>query len=119
MDGHYHDPGDRRFARNLRQGAPAEFGAFNEFNRTVMEREDGAVARKYRELIGIAVALTTQCVYCLESHTRAARQLGASDEEVAETVYVAAALRAGGAVAHGRLAMKLFERAGEEAQSAS
>jgi len=57
----------------------------------------------------VAVALTTQCVYCIETHVQAAQDAGATREEVAETVFVAAAMRAGGAVAHGRLAMKLYE----------
>jgi hypothetical protein len=36
---------------------------------------------------------------------------GATREEIAETVFMAAALRAGGAVGHGLLTMKLFDQA--------
>ncbi|WP_238398394.1 carboxymuconolactone decarboxylase family protein [Edaphobacter sp. 12200R-103] len=75
------------------------------------ERSDGVIPAKYRELIALAVALTTQCSYCLDSHTRNAARAGASREEIAETVFMAAALRAGGAVGHGLLAMKLFDQA--------
>lgn len=61
---------------------------------------DGAIPKKYKELIAIAVALTTQCPYCIDIHAAAARKAGASDEELAEAGFVAAALRAGAAVTH-------------------
>jgi len=67
---------------------------------------EGAIPRKYKELMAIAVALTTQCPYCIELHTDKARETGASDSEIAESVLVAAALRAGGAITHGTHAMK-------------
>jgi AhpD family alkylhydroperoxidase len=65
-----------------------------------------------RVLLGVvlAVAHTTQCVYCIEVHTRAAKKAGASKQEVAESVLLAAALRAGGAAAHGALALKVYDR---------
>jgi AhpD family alkylhydroperoxidase len=47
------------------------------------------------------VALTTQCPYCLEIHKKAAHAAGATAEEIAETTFVAAALRAGAAITHG------------------
>jgi alkylhydroperoxidase/carboxymuconolactone decarboxylase family protein YurZ len=57
-------------------------------------------------------------VYGIETHVSAARKAGASAEELAETVFVTAAMRAGDAVAHGRLAMKIFERAEQPAVAA-
>jgi AhpD family alkylhydroperoxidase len=53
-----------------------------------------------------AVAFTTQCPYCIELHANKAREVDASDPEIAEAVLVAAALRAGGAITHGTHAMK-------------
>ena len=50
---------------------------------------------KYKELIAVAVALTTQCLYCVEIHTNNAKKAGATEQELAETTLVAAALRAG------------------------
>ena len=109
----YHHPSDRRFARELRHAAPQECQAYQAFSQAVMTRADGAIPQKMRELIAIGVALTTQCAYCLESHTAAAVKLGASKEELAEVVYIASAMRAGAAAAHGMLAMKLFESASQ------
>ncbi len=62
---------------------------------------DGAIPKKYKELMAIAVALTTQCPYCLEIHKEQAIKAGATPEELAEVTFVAAALRAGAAVVHG------------------
>ena len=62
---------------------------------------DGAIPKKYKELMAVAVALTTQCPYCVAIHRDAAKKAGATEEELAEVTFVAAALRAGGAVTHG------------------
>lgn len=62
---------------------------------------DGVIPKKYKELIAIAVALTTQCPYCIEVHKKAALKAGVTPEELAEVVHVAAALRAGAAITHG------------------
>ena len=59
------------------------------------------IAVKYKELIALGVGITTQCPYCIEIHSNRARESGASDQEIAEVVVVAAALRAGGAITHG------------------
>jgi len=75
------------------------------------ERSDGTIPVKYRELMSVAVALTTQCAYCIESHIQNAVEAGATREEIAETVFIAAVLRAGGAVGNGLLAISLFEEA--------
>ena len=61
---------------------------------------NGAIPVKYKELIAVAVALTTQCPYCIDIHTANARKAGATDVEIAECAMVAAALRAGAAVTH-------------------
>lgn len=108
---HYHESTDRAYARKLREVAPAEFTAYRNFSDTAVGRKDGAIPPKYRELIAVAVGLVTQCVYCLETHTAKARQLGVTEAELAEAVYVTAALRAGAAAAHGMMAMKLYENA--------
>ena len=88
--------------------APAEGRTFLAFNAAV-EREDGSIPRKYRELIALGVALTTQCAYCIDTHTRHAREHGATKEELAEAAFVAAAVRAGGTLAHALMALRLFD----------
>ena len=79
--------------------APEAFKGFVAFDKATFE--GGAVPLKYKELMAVAVALTTQCPYCIEIDAKKARKAGASEQELAETTLVAAALRAGGAVTHG------------------
>ena len=88
--------------------AEAEAQKFLSFNRAT-ERQDGAIPRKYRELVAIGVALTTQCAYCLDVHTRHARAHGVTKEELAEAAFVAAAVRAGGTLAHSLMALRMYD----------
>ena len=106
---HYHDADDLKLLSELKKLAPEEFKGFVALD-SIVAKEDGAIPRKYRELIALAVALTTQCPYCLDVHTRNAKRAGATREEVAETALLAAALRAGAAVTHGTLALELFDK---------
>jgi AhpD family alkylhydroperoxidase len=106
---HYHDSDDRKMLREFKHLAPSEFKGFLELD-AIVGRDDGKIPRKYRELIAIAVACTTQCPYCLDVHTKKAKAAGATREEVVESVMLAAALQAGAATLHGALALKLFDR---------
>jgi len=106
----YQSPKDRAYLDSLIKAAPKEAAAFFNLKHTA-ERNDGVIPIKYRELMSVAVALTTQCAYCIEAHIKNAVQAGATREEIAETVFIAAALRAGGAAGNGLLAMRLFEEA--------
>lgn len=105
----YQTSEDLRAIPNLVALAPTEARAFLAFNHAC-ERSDGEIPAKYREMISIAVALTTQCAYCLDVHTRAAAKVGVTREELAEVAMIAAAVRAGGTLSHAMMALRLFER---------
>ena len=109
MSDHYHDPADLRLLKEMGKLAPTEFNAWLALDQTV-GRDDGAIPRKYRELIALAVACTTQCPYCIEVHTKAAKKAGASRQEITESSLLAAALRAGGAATHGAMALKFYDK---------
>lgn len=104
----YQKPGVVAYAESLIKFASKEAEAFFHLKHTA-ERKDGAIPPKYRELMSIAVAPTTQCAYCIDAHIKNAIEAGATREEIAETVFIAAALRAGGAVGTELLAMRLYE----------
>jgi AhpD family alkylhydroperoxidase len=84
--------------KKLDEGSPQAMKAFWAFDKAVFL--EGAVSSLNKQLMAVAVALTTQCPYCIEIHTQEARKVGATDEQLAETALVAAAIRAGGAVTH-------------------
>jgi AhpD family alkylhydroperoxidase len=107
MADHYHGENDLKLLKDMKQLAPEDFTAWLNLNSIV--GRDGAIPVKYRELIAIAVACTTQCPYCIEAHSKAAKAAGASRAEIVEAAFVAAALRAGGAATHGAMALKFFD----------
>ena len=109
MSDHYHDPADLRLLKEMGKLAPTEFNAWLALDQ-IVGRDDGAIPRKYRELIALAVAFTTQCPYCIEVHTKAAKKAGASRQEVTESSLLAAALRAGAAATHGAMALKFYDK---------
>jgi AhpD family alkylhydroperoxidase len=82
----------------LEENAPDAMKAFWAFDKAVFA--EGALTVQQKQLIAVAVALTTQCPYCIELHCKAARGAGASDAQLAEAALVAAAIRAGGSVTH-------------------
>jgi len=84
--------------RQMNELAPEVMKAFWVFDKAAVA--EGAIPVKYKELIAVAVALTTQCPYCIDIHSANARRAGATDAEITEAAMVAAALRAGGAVTH-------------------
>ncbi len=78
--------------------APEVMKAFWAFDKAAVA--EGAIPVKYKELIAVAVAMNTQCPYCIEIHSNNARKAGATEAELVEAAMVAASLRAGGAVTH-------------------
>ena len=90
--------------KNQEAHRPEAMNAFVAFDEAALA--EGAIPGRYKELMALAVAFTTQCPYCIEFHTKRARQKGASDAEIAEFVLVVVALRAGGAITHGTQALK-------------
>ena len=99
----------RKHYKDLMEAQKDMFQAFRHFNSEVFEK-GSALPRKVKELIAIGVAHTTQCPYCIEGHVKAAKKEGATDPEIAEAIFVAAALRAGGAFAHSTVAMGVLKR---------
>jgi AhpD family alkylhydroperoxidase len=46
------------------------------------------IPAKYRELIGLAIAASIKCPYCVYFHTKAAKMNGATDAELAELAFL-------------------------------
>jgi AhpD family alkylhydroperoxidase len=86
---------------------PEIMKAFLEFDGKVFAV--GSLNVKTKELIAIACTHITQCPYCIEGHTKRANKAGATPEEIAEAIFVAVAIRAGGSMAHSSIAMGTLE----------
>jgi len=90
--------------KKMNELAPEVMKTFWAFDKAAVA--EGAIPVKYKELIAVAVALTTQCPYCIEIHSNNARKAGATEAELTEAAMVSAALRAGAAVTHATHALQ-------------
>lgn len=70
--------------------------------------ETNRLSTKTRELICIAVAVTTRCDTCIASHVEKAIAAGATQEEIAEALGVAVAMNAGAALAYSARAIEAY-----------
>jgi AhpD family alkylhydroperoxidase len=87
--------------------APAADDAFGAFQKAVFA--DGALDKRTKQLIAVAVAHVTQCPWCIQGHAKAARRAGASEAQVMEAIWVAAEMRAGAAFAHSLIALEAMD----------
>ncbi len=63
--------------------------------------QDGALSKREKALIALAVAHTVQCPYCIDAYTSGAQQHGADLEQMTEAIHVACAIRGGASLVHG------------------
>lgn len=99
----------KEIAKQREEYAPEILDKFRAFSHQVFV--DGALPSKTKELIAVAVAHVTQCPYCIRSHTTRAKLKGASEKEIMEAIWVAAEMRAGGAISHSALAIDAINEA--------
>lgn len=62
---------------------------------------DGALSKREKALIALAVAHTVQCPYCIDAYSKEALQQGSDLEQMTEAVHVATAIRGGASLIHG------------------
>ncbi|ALC92306.1 alkylhydroperoxidase [Bacillus sp. FJAT-18017] len=98
MSTNFYDKSHTRHFNRIEELAPEQAEAFSKFNEAVFQ--DGALSKKQKEIVAVAITHVTQCPYCIDSHTKKAKQEGASLEELVEAAFVTAGIEAGGAVTH-------------------
>lgn len=84
-----------------------EFDCFLEFDQAALK--PGLLSKRDKELIAVACAHVTGCPYCIDLHTKAAKKVGVSLEELSEAIFVATALKAGSALAHSVNALNAYD----------
>ena len=72
--------------------------------------EDGALTKREKALIALAVAHSKQCPYCIDAYTTACLEAGADPEQMTEAVHVTAAMEAGMALIHAVQMHNVLER---------
>ncbi|PHK97762.1 alkylhydroperoxidase [Neolewinella marina] len=71
---------------------------------------DGALSRKSKELLALAIAITVRCDGCIAFHVHDALPAGAGQEEIAEAIGVAVLMGGGPAVMYGCEALQALEQ---------
>jgi len=84
-----------------RLSSPPYGGTLSAWRRfTAAAHADGAVPRKHKELIAIAISVVKGCERCISYHVRSAAAAGATDNEIVEAAFVAVIMDGGPALAH-------------------
>jgi 4-carboxymuconolactone decarboxylase len=104
----YYSPDDLPRFGEVGKSRPELFAAFDRWYNDVMA--EGALPKKTKALIAMAVAHAVQCPYCIDAWAKGAASAGASRDEITEAVHVAAAIRGGAALVHGVQALDAIDR---------
>jgi len=92
--------GVRKDIPNVMQGFSAMAGA---------ALEDGALSKKTKELIALAIGVAGHCKGCIGFHVKALIALGVTREELAETLGMAIYMGGGPSLMYAAEAMQAFE----------
>jgi AhpD family alkylhydroperoxidase len=92
--------------RELRRAIPDVYEGFRELSTAAFA--DGALDRKTKELIAMAIGVVEGCDGCVASHGQAAARAGATCQEAAEAIGVAFLMHGGPATIHGARAYDAF-----------
>lgn len=74
--------------------------------------EDGALSKREKSLIALAVAHALKCPYCIDAYSTACLENGSNPDQMTEAIHVAAAMAAGITLVHGTQMLGHLERAG-------
>ncbi len=102
--------------RELRRRIPDVYDGFSALHRAALA--PGALDTKTKELMALAISVSTQCDGCIASHARGAHRAGASAEEVAEAIGVSLMMSGGPATVYGPRAQAAYLAFAEAAEGA-
>ena len=105
---HYYDDEDLPRFPDIGKSCPDLAEKFFDWYNAVFE--DGALTRREKSLIALAVAHAVQCPYCIDAYTTGSLEAGADVEQMTEAVHVASAIRGGASLVHG---VQMRHRAGK------
>ena len=112
MTDHVHDHGRGVLAqlapegRELKALIPGVYDGFAQLHSAAFA--EGAVDKKTKELLALAIAIAVRCDGCIASHARGAALNKATEAEVAETIGVAIAMSGGPGTVYGPRALAAF-----------
>ncbi|HTO65485.1 MAG TPA: carboxymuconolactone decarboxylase family protein [Bradyrhizobium sp.] len=98
--------------KKLRKDIPETMQGFSALAKAATS--DGALDRKTKELIALAIGIATRCDGCIGFHTEALVRLGATRQEVEETLGMAVYMGGGPSLMYAADAISAFEQFQQE-----
>jgi len=104
--------------KDLLQEIQETMKALGETNREAMNgfkkfmggtKQEGALSKKTKELIGVALSVTKQCEWCVPFHVKNALEEGATKEEIMEACLVAVMMGGGPSMMYVQNVIKALE----------
>ena len=92
--------------RELRKQIPEVYKGFAALSGAALA--DGALSRKVKELMALAIGIAQGCDGCIASHAQGAARVGATREEAAEAIGVTILMHGGPATIYGARAYTAF-----------
>jgi AhpD family alkylhydroperoxidase len=92
--------------KELRKDAPDALAGFSQLTREAMK--DGAIDKKTKEFIAMALGVAARCDGCLGFHAEALVKLGATRQELSEVLAVAVQMGGGPSLMYAADAMTAF-----------
>lgn len=91
----------------LRKEIPDAMEAFG--NLAQSATKDGALNKKTKELIALAIGIAKGCEACIGFHVKALVKLGVTREEILETISMSVYMGGGPSLMYGTQALEAFE----------
>lgn len=98
----------QKLAGSLRGQIPGPMTGFGQLHQKALS--DGALSRKTKELLALAIAISARCEGCVAYHVHDSVKAGASREELLETIGVALMMGGGPALIYGCEALEAIEQ---------
>ena len=108
---HYYESSDLSRFAEVGTHSPALMEKFFEYY-GMATGTDGALSKREKQLIGLAVAHTIQCAYCIDAYTTGCLESGADPAQMTEALHVVAAVRGGASLVHGVQMLNVLEKVG-------
>jgi AhpD family alkylhydroperoxidase len=103
--------------KKLRKDIPETMQGFSALAQAATR--DGALDKKTKELIALAIGVATRCDGCIGFHTEALVRLGATRQEVEETLGMAVYMGGGPSLMYAADAIAAYEQFQEQATVAA
>ena len=105
---HYYESDDLDRFGEIGQHRKELADKFFDYYGSVMAK--GALSKKEKNLIALAVAHAIQCPYCIDAYSQATVESGSSMDEITEAIHIAAAMRSGATLIHGLQAKNAIDK---------